>query len=181
VVAPARSASPRSAPADFDELFRGRYRELYSLSHRLLGDAAEAEDVVQEVFWRLAGTTMLDRPDEEIAAWLRRVCINATYNRLRGQRRAARRLERAARLDPGGPAEDALTGVLRDERRHAVRRALAALPERQRACLLLRHSGYSYAEIAAALEIATGSVGTLLARAERTFRHNYQEHEDALS
>jgi RNA polymerase sigma-70 factor (ECF subfamily) len=181
VAAPARSASPRSAPARFEELFRSRYRELYSLSYRLLGDAAEAEDVVQEVFWRLAGSDLLDLPDGDVTAWLRRVCINASYNRLRGQRRATRRLERAARLDPGELGDDTLDEVLRAERQQAVRRALAALPERQRACLLLRHSGYSYAEISAALEIATGSVGTLLARAERTFRHNFEEHEDALS
>src|SRR4030095_5885487 len=103
VAAPARSASPRTAPASFEALFRARYRELYSLSWRLRGDAAEAEDVVQEVFWRLAGSTMLDRPDEEIAAWLRRVCINASHNRLRGQRRGAARPVCAARVGRRGP------------------------------------------------------------------------------
>jgi len=58
--------------------------------------------------------------------------------------------------------------------RAAVRRALAEVPERQRECLLLRHSGYSYAEIAATLDLAVGSVGVLLARAEHTFRTTYR-------
>ncbi len=62
-----------------------------------------------------------------------------------------------------------------------MRRALAALPERQRDCLLLRHSGCSYAEIAAALGIAIGSVGVILARAERAFRESYREREHGLS
>jgi RNA polymerase sigma-70 factor (ECF subfamily) len=174
----------RPGPAGFDQVFRSRYGELYGLAWRLLGDRAEAEDVCQECFLKLAGDPVMGRPAEEVAAWLRRVCINACYNRLRGLRRAGQRLALVARLEPGGDTDDdagPLDTVLTDELRRSVRRALTALPERQRACLLLRHSGYSYAEIAATLELAPGSVGTLLARAERTFRDNYQEHEHALS
>jgi RNA polymerase sigma factor (sigma-70 family) len=169
------------SPVGFEDVFRRRYAELHSLGYRLLGDAGEAEDVVQDVFLKLAGSELLDRPGEEIAAWLRRVCINASYNRLRGLKRAAERMERAARLEPPEAAGDVpQERVLESEERQAVRSALGAVPERQRACLLLRHSGYSYAEIAATLEIAVGSVGVLLSRAERTFRDNFQEHPYAL-
>jgi RNA polymerase sigma-70 factor (ECF subfamily) len=166
----------------FEALFRARYGELHSLCYRLLGDRGEAEDVVQETFLKLDGHPVLDRPDEEVAAWPRRVCLNATYNRLRGQRRATARLDRAGRLErvddeagDGGP----LLEVLRAEQQRAVRQALAALPERQRACLLLRHAGFSYAEIAATLELAVGSVGVLLARGERAFRAAYLGRDDA--
>jgi RNA polymerase sigma-70 factor (ECF subfamily) len=69
--------------------------------------------------------------------------------------------------------------VLRAEEQRAVRRALAALPERQRACLLLRHAGFSYAEVAATLDLAVGSVGVLLARGERAFRDAYLANDDA--
>ena len=171
-------------PGRFEEVFRRRYAELYGLAWRLLGDREEAEDVVQEAFLKLTRAPVLERPDEEVAAWLRRVCINASYNRLRGQRRAAERLQRAARLERvGEPSDDGepQERVLQVELATAVRRALAALPERQRACLLLRHAGYSYAEIAATLEVAVGSVGVLLVRAERAFKCSYEEHEDALS
>jgi RNA polymerase sigma-70 factor (ECF subfamily) len=167
----------------FEALFRARYGELHGLCYRLLGDHDEAEDVVQETFLKLDGHPVLDRPDEEVAAWLRRVCLNASYNRLRGQRRATARLDRAGRLervddeihDGGGPLLD----VLRAEQQRAVRRALAALPERQRACLLLRHAGFSYAEVAATLDLAVGSVGVLLARGERAFRDAYLANDDA--
>jgi RNA polymerase sigma-70 factor (ECF subfamily) len=165
----------------FAAVFRDRYQELYGLGYRLLGDHGEAEDVVQETFLKLDGHPVLDRPDDEVAAWLRRVCLNTTYNRLRGQRRASARLDRAGRAeradDEAGHGEP-LLDVLRAEQQRAVRRALATLPERQRACLLLRHAGYTYAEIAAALELAVGSVGVLLARGERAFRDAYLDNDD---
>ena len=163
-------------------LFRERYRDLYGLGYRLLGDHGEAEDVVQETFLKLDGHPVLERPDEEVAAWLRRVCLNTAYNRLRGQRRATARLDRAGRAERVDDEADAgaspLLDVLRAEQQQAVRRALASLPERQRACLLLRHAGYSYAEIAATLDLAVGSVGVLLARGERAFRDAYLDDDD---
>jgi RNA polymerase sigma-70 factor, ECF subfamily len=166
----------------FVALFRDRYRDLYGLAYRLLGDHGEAEDVVQETFLKLDGHPVLERPDEEVAAWLRRVCLNTAYNRLRGQRRATERLDRAGRAgradDEVDPGASPLLDVLRAEQQRAVRRALASLPERQRACLLLRHAGYSYAEIAATLDLAVGSVGVLLARGERAFRDAYLDDDD---
>lgn len=175
---------PTATPADlnvrFERFFRRHYGELYGLAYRLLGDREEAEDVAQETLGKLAGAAesgrrVLERPEDEVGAWLRRVCLNAGYNRLRGQRRAADRLARLARLELPEEHDDdnPLFEAMRAEEQRAVRRALAALPERQRACLLLRHASYTYAEIAATLEIAVGSVGVLLARAERTFADAY--------
>ena len=165
----------------FDELFRRLYPRLYDLCHRLLVDRWEAEDVVQEAFIKLVGAEVIDRPDGEVEAWLRRVCVNLAYNRLRGQRRGRERLERAAaELAPGGDAgerDDPLGSLLRLEQQALVHRALWTLPERQRTCLLLRHAGYSYAEIAETCELAVGSVGVLLARAERTFRDSYRRQQ----
>ena len=176
-------ATTRADAGDrFVAVFRERYGELYGLGYRLLGDHGEAEDVVQETFLRLDGHPVLERPDDEVAAWLRRVCLNTAYNRLRGQRRATARLDRAARAERAEDETDAgaspLLDVLRAEQQRAVRRALNSLPERQRACLLLRHAGYSYAEIAATLDLAVGSVGVLLARGERAFREAYLDTDD---
>jgi RNA polymerase sigma factor (sigma-70 family) len=163
----------------FAEIFHRRHAELARLAGRILGDATEAEDVVQETLTKLSDHRMLDRPDEEIAAWLRRVCINASFNRLRSQRRSVDRMRRSAAeerpLRQGDVTGPQLALVVRAEERANVRAALARLPERQRACLLLRHSGYRYAEIAATLGIAEGSVGVLLARGERAFRIHYEQ------
>ena len=64
--------------------------------------------------------------------------------------------------------------ALAAEERARIRTALGQLPDRQRAVLLLRHTGCSYAEVAAALDVAVGSVGVLLARAERALRQAYE-------
>jgi RNA polymerase sigma-70 factor (ECF subfamily) len=163
----------------FAEVFRQRYAELVRLAGRILGDRAEAEDVAQETLRRLADHEVLARPDAEVRAWLRRVGVNTSFNRLRSRQREADRMRRAAAgerplLAPDSAAPQ-LAEVVRAEERAAVRAALARLPERQRACLLLRHSGYRYAEIARALDIAEGSVGVLLARGERAFRVHYEQ------
>ncbi len=162
----------------FDELFERLYPELFGLIYRVLGDRAEVEDVLQEAFLKLVDAPILQRPDAEVAAWLRRICLNLAANRARAERRGQARLERVGRLELAAAEGDLASParlVLRDEEQAEVRQALARLPERQRLCLLLRHSGYSYAEIAAVLGVAPGSVGTLLARAERAFRGSYLE------
>ena len=163
------------APADrFEELFSRFYPELFALIYRVLGERMASEDVVQETFLKLTGEPALQlRPDPEVGAWLRRVSLNQAFNRARGERRARARLERFEHTtidDEDSPA--ALLVRLEDQAE--VRRALADVPERQRECLLLRHSGYSYAEIAATLGVATGSVGVLLARGEQAFRVMYR-------
>jgi RNA polymerase sigma-70 factor (ECF subfamily) len=164
--------------ARFDDLFRSAYREMHSLTYRLLGDRQEAEDVVQEAFLKLNNSDVLRRPDDEVCAWLRRVCLNTAHNRLRSNRRADHHTDRAARLaEPAVRTSEPLDDVLLREQQAAVRRALAALPPNQRDTLLLRHSGYSYAEIAATLEISIGSVGVFLARGERAFRSTYENQE----
>lgn len=168
----------------FDALFAQFYPELFGLVYRVLGDRMETEDTLQETFLKLADESALQaRPDSEVVAWLRRVGMNLAFNRIRSARRAQARLERVGRLErtesdgahgnSSGPSDV----VVRDEERAAVRRALAEVPERQRECLLLRHSGYSYIEIAATLGIAIGSVGVLLARAEHAFRTHYRRLE----
>lgn len=160
------------APAErFDDLFAALYPEVFGLTYRVLGERMATEDVLQESFLKLSRDTRLQsRPDGEVAAWLRRVALNLAFNRLRSERRDRARLEHLAEEETDGSSEQA---VLRREEQAEVRRALASLPERQRACLLLRHSGYAYAEIAQTLGIALGSVGVLLARAEAAFRLTY--------
>jgi RNA polymerase sigma-70 factor (ECF subfamily) len=164
----------------FDALFARFYPELFGLVYRVLGDPMETEDTLQEAFLKLAEASELQtRPDDEVGAWLRRVGLNLAFNRVRSARRARERLQRVGRLEAGG--DTSVGGPARsvelDEQRAEVRRALADVPERQRECLLLRHSGYSYAEIAATLGIAVGSVGVLLARAEDAFRVHYRRLE----
>ena len=95
-------------------------------------------------------------------------------NHLRSGRRRASREDAAGtatRLAPN--VADAV--VTLDERRR-VRAALARLPRRQAVALVLRHSGLSYAEVAVALDLSPGSVGTTVRRAESALRKELIRH-----
>ncbi|MDA8189792.1 MAG: sigma-70 family RNA polymerase sigma factor [Dehalococcoidales bacterium] len=172
------TTSAETAEQRFEALFHQHYCGIVSLLYRLLGTTEEAEELAQEAFLRLARDPVIWRPGDEPLPWLRRVALNLGYNALRSRHREMDRLQRNARLEE--PLESALpsdpeTSALRIEERAQVRQALARLSPRYQACLLLRHSGLSYREIASAIGVAPGSVGTLLARAEEAFRACYKE------
>ena len=76
--------------------------------------------------------------------------------------------------DPDG-APGAEQTVARQEEQALVRAVLSRLPQRQAQLLLLRQMSFSYAECAAACDVAPGSVGTLLSRAASAFRKEYEE------
>ena len=157
--------------AAFEQLFRRYYRPVRQILVRMLADDDLADDLAQETFVALySHPPQLQMDDEMLRAWLFRVALNRGYNALRSRRRAEARLpglyegEREGERDPEAEA-------LRTEQRELVRAALATLPERQAKLLILRQQeGLKYAEIATILEVAPGSVGTLLVRAERAFQ-----------
>lgn len=156
--------------AAYEVLFTRCYPLVFRAARTLLGDA-EADDLAQEAL--LALYRQPPAAGASVVAWLCRVALNRGRNLLRGERRAA---ARAALLLPANPADPQDLAVMADERA-GVRRALARLPERQAQVLALRHAGLSYAQVAAALDLAPGSIGTLLARAERAFAEIYAHTE----
>lgn len=148
--------------AEFDRVFRSERLAVERHLRYLTGDRALAEDLTQETFGRLYE----DPPVEGLRnprAWLLTVASRLAYNEMRGE---GRRRERETRADV--PASADVDDVL------DVRLALEVLEPRDRVVLLLRHSGFSYAEIAEATGLAPGSVGTTLARAQRRFREVYE-------
>ena len=152
----------------FEQLFRRHYAPVRQLLRRMLGDDA-ADDIAQETFLALYNHPPQPRMDEDaIQAWLFKVALNRGYNALRARRRTAANLSDVSVPDS---APDPEAEALRREERVRVRAALAMLPERQAKLLLLRQQeGLKYTEIAAILDLAPGSIGTLLVRAERAFQ-----------
>jgi RNA polymerase sigma factor (sigma-70 family) len=126
----------------------------------LTGDRQVAEDLTQETFGRFCETA--EEP-ANVRAWLLKVASNLAYNHFRGE---SRRLQREAQVAPSSSPD--VDEVL------DVRCALETLDPRDRAVLMLRHSGFAYAEIAEATGLAPSSVGTILARAQRRFREAYE-------
>lgn len=164
----------------FETLFLKHYQQVYGILFRLLGNQADAEDVAQQVFLKLYHNPRLMRAHDDdgtnVAGWLYRVAVNTGYNALRSRNRRRGWLEKLTALwlieHTALPNPEAFTE--RQEQQAEVRRVLVAIKPRDAKLLLLRHSGLSYKEIAVALRIAPGSVGSLLTRAERAFAQMYR-------
>jgi RNA polymerase sigma factor (sigma-70 family) len=157
--------------ADLEEVFRAAYPRVVGVAARVLGSRDEAEDVAQEVFLKFAHSSV---PTAAATGWLSVAAAHTALNHLRSGRRRASREEAVGHGDSMAP-DVAETIVTRDERRR-VRAALARLPRRHAVALVLRHSGLSYAEVAAALDLSPGSVGTTVRRAESALRKELNRH-----
>ena len=170
-----RVAVPRSAPGavrrDLEEVFRRDYPFVVGVAARVLGSHDEAEDVAQEVFLSFGRSSV---PADEARGWLSVAAAHTSLNLIRSGRRRASREVSAAPVS-SVVADVADTVVSREERR-CVRAALARLPHKQATALVLRHSGLSYADVAAALDLSPGSVGTTVRRAESTLRKELSRH-----
>lgn len=153
-------------PVDFDTTFEAHYPELVRYCRRLTGDADAAEDVAQESFVRLFDHGVEGAP-EGLRAWLFKTATHLVRDRYRVDTNRQRLLEENP-VEPT-PLDSPERSLERNEERRRARAALDALAPRDREILLMRYSGFTYKEIAEAVDVATSSVGTLLARAERRF------------
>jgi len=157
---------------DLDLVFRREYGLVVGVAARVLGSRDEAEDVAQDVFLSFNRSRT---PAESARGWLCVAAAHTALNRLRsGRRRAAREESSAAAVDR--PAPDVAEVVVDLDERTRVRSGLARLPRRQAVALVLRHSGLSYAEVAEALGLSPGSVGTTVRRAETALRKELDRH-----
>jgi RNA polymerase sigma factor (sigma-70 family) len=153
---------------DLEQVFRSAYPRVVAVAARVLGSRHAAEDVAQEVFVKFGRSSV---PADEASGWLCVAAAHTALNELRSDRRRTAREAITARHDRSlpGAADVADAATTRDEQRQ-VRAALARLPRQQAVALVLRHSGHSYAEVAAALDLSPASVGTTVRRAEATLR-----------
>lgn len=162
----------------FETLFLRHYERIYHILYRLLGNRADAEDAAQQVFLKLYRSPRrirLQGDETNVAGWLYRVAVNAGYNALRSRNRRQTWTERLRRLWPfETSADQPENAAVISEEQAQVRQVLAQLKPRDAKLLLLKHSGLSYQELAAALELAPGSIGSLLTRAERAFARQYR-------
>jgi RNA polymerase sigma-70 factor, ECF subfamily len=174
--------SRRSGPATrdtvqspaFEALFHQHWERLCRLLYSISGDWDEAEDLALETFVQLHRRPPADTV--RLGGWLYRVATNKALNALRARKRRQRYEEHAGDLALESDASvDPETAVEQAQERQRVRVALGAIKPRSAQMLILRHSGMSYAEIAAALEISPASVGALLARAQAEFERAYQK------
>ncbi len=163
--------------AAFRDVFEARFQSLFRYVNRLCGDSAAAADIAQESFVRLYQRGEL--PDDP-RAWLVTVSNNLFRDAHRRRGRRQELLEaKADRLYDDGSASDPAEQLEASERRQRVRQALETLPLRDQQALLLRHEGYTYREIARALDYGEAGIGKLISRATRAFQRAYEDLVDA--
>ena len=158
---------------DTDRLFREYHVPLVRYLTRRLGDRDWAEEVAQETFLR----ALRQRDLSNERAWLFTVATNLVRDAARQESRRRRHLELLRAEEAGRMVDSPATAMERAEERAEARRALEQLPERDREALLMREEGLNYEEIAAALGLSVGSVGTTLARARRRLVERYEGSE----
>jgi len=159
------------AALDFDAVFEAYWPRIHQFLIHFTGDPQEAQDLALETFIRLHDRPALLNGRHNVPGWLYRVAANLGYNALRAEKRRREYEAKAGSIQGGDdPAE---TAEVRQERLQ-VRRILSEIRPRSARLLLLRHAGLSYREVAEALGVAPGSVGTLLGRAEKEFEKRYR-------
>ena len=164
------------------ELLLARYRTpLCHFLFRMVRDSAMAEDLAQEVFLRVYRARKEYKPSAKFTTWLFRIATNLALNSIRDHR--ARLMEDS--LDERQESEDGPAALfeipdrhasveqrlLAEDRAEAIRRIVLALPEKQRAAVLLhKYHEMDYEDIARILDCSVSALKSLLFRAYETLR-----------
>ena len=162
-------------PADFDRFVADSTDALLRAAYLIVGDLHEAEDLIQDTLLEVARRWPRVPRMEHPVAYARRILVNRALRG--GDRRARRRRELAAEAPPERAAPASVTDGALDGYDELMA-ALAALPPRQRAVLVLRYFlDLPEAEVAAAMKCSLGTIKSTasrgLARLERTLSTNH--------
>src|SRR3989337_125879 len=177
-----RAGVPKEREEAFNVLVTKYRTPVVHFLYRMVREPALAEELAQEVFLRVYRARKSYKPRAKFSTWLFRIATNVALNALRdgrmrktletsldadtGQRPVPQRPLEAA--DPGGNVEQRM---LEAERQEQIRRAVEALPEKQRLAVLLhKYQEMDYDEIADILDCSESALKSLLFRAYETLR-----------
>ena len=158
--------------AAYDELVRTYNASIFHVAYRMLGDTAEASDVVQEIFIKVFRNIGSFKGEAALKTWIFRIALSEILNRLRWWK--SRHRSSTVSLDDqpnghehyvpdSGPSPEEM--LESKEREVAIQEALAKLSSEHRSIIVLRDiEGFSYTEIADVLGISLGTVKSRLAR-----------------
>jgi len=159
-------------------LLLGKYRA--SVNHflyRMVQDQAIAEELAQEVFLRVYRSRETYEPTAKFTTWLYRIATHLALNWLRDQKheRSQQRLDETSECAPVREVQDRAPSVeqklLHQVNVDEVREAVAALPDKQRAAVLMhKYDEMEYSQIAKVLSCSESAVKSLLFRAYETLR-----------
>ncbi len=147
-------AGDRSA---FDTLVTRHQRQVYRLCYRFVGNHEDASELAQDAFVRAYRALPRFERTAKFTTWMHRISVNVCLNRLALKRPPHQPLRDADGM--AGQREGADAAVLREERAVTVRAAIARLPDKQRATLIMRaYHDMPHAEIATVLGSSVGAV-----------------------
>jgi len=146
--------------AAFEDLVRAYQQHVWRFLRRLVGDATVAEDLAQEVFLRVFHRLPTYAFQAKFSTWLFQIARNAGIDELRSRQRRARLLRALPPAPPPGPGAA--------EARTEIDAALAALPaDLRETMVLIEVFGLPYAEAAAVMGVAVGTVKSRMFTARR--------------
>ncbi len=162
-------------PTDWAVVYRETYQDLVRFLHRKVWDVDRAQDLAQEVFVRA-----LDVDPDNPRAWVFTVANNLARDEARAAVRQKRHLvllKGEAEANAAGRSASSADSLEERERADAVKRALEALSDGDRAVLLLWDAGLNYDEIAEQTGLKKGAIGTTLSRARKRLVEAYERME----
>lgn len=153
----------------FDVLVERHRRRVYQVCYRCVGNHADAADLAQEVFLRAFRGLRRFKGEAALTTWLYRIAINVCRSRAESRRPAVEPLDDGD--NAGCAAVDPVGSAMAKERARHLRRAIARLPRRQRAVLILRvYQDLPHREIARVLGSSVGAVKANFFHAVRNLR-----------
>ncbi|MBZ5579211.1 MAG: RNA polymerase sigma factor [Acidobacteriia bacterium] len=163
--------------ACFGQLLEKHRAPVIRFLYRMVQNQAVAEELAQEVFLRVYRSRSTYEPTAKFTTWLFRIATHLALNALRDgkNQRLETRLEEEWSEAPACQVSDARPSaeqaLMRQDRLEEVRRAVAGLPEKQRAAVLMhKYEEMEYSQIARALNCSESAVKSLLFRAYETLR-----------
>jgi RNA polymerase sigma-70 factor (ECF subfamily) len=144
-------------PAAFDTLVERHRRNVYHVCYRFVGNHEDASDLAQDVFLRAFRALRRFKGQSSVGTWLYRIAVNVSLNRVSVKTPQIEPIDARQHIDTRSdiPGEQ----MLRDERAVRVRAALAKLPRKQRAAVILRmYHEMSHQEIADTVGSTVGAV-----------------------
>jgi RNA polymerase sigma-70 factor (ECF subfamily) len=141
----------------FDIIVERHRRPVYQLCYRFVGNHEDASDLSQDVFVRAYKGLPRFRGQSSLGTWLYRIGVNVCLNWVNVKRPMTESIDAGPHLDPR--AKDPAEELVRGERAAEVRAAIAQLPKKQRATVILRiYHELSHEEIAGILGSSVGAV-----------------------
>ena len=143
--------------AAFDALVERHRRQVYQVCYRFVGNHEDASDLAQDAFLRAYRALHTFKGNSAFSTWLYRVAVNVCLNRLSAKHPPTEPIDRREHQDSRGNPPD--REILRQERAATVRAAIARLPKKQRATMILRmYHELPHEQIAAILGSSVGAV-----------------------